>query len=95
MALIVTTVGFLIVLWASQWRINVTGSDMEIHRILHSSRTISFSEIGKVEIGKKEEIILYGTNNNKIITIDGLSDNYDRFVKNLKEQGKRPDGKTK
>ena len=88
MALIVTTVGFLIVLWASKWRISVTDSDIEIHRIFHSSQTISFSEIGKVEIGKKEEIILYGTNNNKIITIDGLSDNYDRFVKSLKEQGK-------
>lgn len=88
LALIVTTVGFLVVLWASQWRISVTDSNMEIHRILHSSQTLSFSQLGKVEIGKKEEIILYGTDNNKIITIDGLSDNYDRFVRSLREQGK-------
>lgn len=61
---------------------------MEIHRIFHSSQTIDFSEISKVEIGKKEEIILYGTDDNKLITIDGLSDNYDRFMKSLKLYGK-------
>lgn len=88
MALIVTTVGFLIVLWAVKWRISVVDSKMEIHRIFHSSQTIDFSEISKVEIGKKEEIILYGTDDNKLITIDGLSDNYDRFMKSLKLYGK-------
>lgn len=88
MALILMTVGFLIVVWASKWRISVNGSEMKIHCILHNSQRISFSEIEKVEIGKKEELILYGTDNKKIITIDGLSDNYDRFIKNLKEYGK-------
>lgn len=88
MSLVVITVGFLIILWASKWRITVVGSNMEIHRILHSSQTIPFSEITRVEIGSKEQIVLYGADNKKIITVDGLADNYDRFVQSLKEYGK-------
>ena len=49
---------------------------------------ISFSEIKKVEIGKKEQIIFYGADEKKIITVDGLSDNYDRLVRSLKNYGK-------
>lgn len=88
MALIVMTIGFLAVLWASKWRIVVEDSNMEIHQIFHRSKMISFSEIKKVEIGKKEQIIFYGADEKKIITVDGLSDNYDRLVRSLKNYGK-------
>ena len=45
-------------------------------------------DIGKVEIGKKDAMILYDKVGRKLITIDGLSENYDRFARSLQLNGK-------
>lgn len=44
--------------------------------------------IKRVAIEKKQEFILYDKNDRKFITIDALSENYDKFQKTLKDHGK-------
>lgn len=45
-------------------------------------------DIGKVEIGKKDAMILYDKAGRKLITADGLTENYDRLQSSLKANGK-------
>lgn len=44
--------------------------------------------IKRVTIEKKQEFILYDKDDRKLITIDALSENYDKFQKTLKDHGK-------
>ena len=87
-SLIFAGIGLLVMVWASRWSINVNGSEMEVHKMFRGKTELSIQDIGSVEVGKKEEIILYDQSGKKLLTIDGLSDNYDRFVKSLKTYGK-------
>ncbi|MCD7955262.1 MAG: hypothetical protein LUG93_05820 [Lachnospiraceae bacterium] len=86
-SLIVAAVGLLVMIWASCWRIRVDGSTMEIHRLLHRSRTVSFSEIEKVEVTKKYQLILY-KNGKKLVIVDLLADNYECLKNSLGNYGK-------
>ena len=47
-----------------------------------------YMTIKRVAIEKKQEFILYDKNDRKLITIDALSENYDKFQKTLKDHGK-------
>lgn len=87
-ALVFATIGLLVMLWASKWSIIVTGSSMEIHGLIHKKAELSMQDIGKVEIGKKDAMILYDKSGRKLITVDGLAESYDCLAKNLKENGK-------
>jgi len=60
---------------------------MEIHGLLHKAE-LSMQDIGKVEIGKKDAMILYDKAGRKLITADGLTENYDRLQSSLKANGK-------
>lgn len=57
---------------------------MEIHRLFHRPKKILIPEIGKVMIGKKHQLTLYDASGKKLITVDVLSDNYDKLLKTLK-----------
>lgn len=87
-ALAFAGIGLLVMLWASRWSIVVTGTSMEIHGLLHKKAELSMQDIGKVEIGKKDAMILYDKAWRRLITVDGLAENYDRLAKNLKENRK-------
>lgn len=87
-ALVFATIGLLVMLWASKWSIIVTGSSMEIHGLIHKKAELSMQDIGKVEIGKKDAMILYDKSGRKLITVDGLAESYDCLTKSLKENGK-------
>ena len=87
-ALVFATIGFLVMLWASRWSIVVTGASMEIYGLLHKKAELSMQDVGKVEIGKKDAMILYDTAGRKLITVDGLAENYDCLAKSLEENGK-------
>ena len=87
-ALVFATIGFLVTLWASRWSIVVTGASMEIYGLLHKKAELSMQDVGKVEIGKKDAMILYDTAGRKLITVDGLAENYDCLAKSLEENGK-------
>ena len=86
-ALIISAIGLAVMIFTSRWRVIVSGNQIEIHNLFGKSECVQISEIEKAEIGNKEQIILY-RDGKKLITIDGLSDNYDRFEKTLKKNGK-------
>ena len=83
-AIIFATIGFAVAIWAERWRIVVDGKQMEIHRLFHRPKKIMIPEIGKVMIGKKQQMTLYNKNGKKLITVDALSDNYDKLLQTLK-----------
>lgn len=87
-ALIFATIGLAVMIWAQQWRVVVNGTQMEIHKLFHQAKVVSVYEIQYVEVGKKDQLSLYGADNSRLVTIDGLSDNYDRFRKLLRQCGK-------
>lgn len=83
-SIIFATIGLAIAIWAERWRIVVDGKQMEIHRLFHRPKKILIPEIGKVMIGKKHQLTLYDASGKKLITVDILSDNYDKLLKTLK-----------
>lgn len=87
-SLIFAGIGLLVMMWATRWSVHVDGSEMEVYKMFRGKTKISIHDIGSVEVGKKEELILYDQGGKKLFTIHGLSDNYDRFVKSLKTYGK-------
>ena len=87
-SLVFAGIGLLVMIWALRWSILVTGSSMEIHVLLHKKVELSMQDIGKVEIGKKDAMILYNKAGRKLITVDGLAKNYDCLARSLKENGK-------
>lgn len=87
LSLVLAAIGLLANIWADQWNVQVNGTDVIIHT-LFKKRKLSINDIADVKIGKKYEIVLYDASHKKIITIDGLVDNYDHFVNTLKTYGK-------
>lgn len=87
-ALVFATIGLLVMLWASRWSIVVTGTSMEIYGLLHKKAELSMQDVGKVEIGKKDAMILSDKAGRKLVTVDVLAENYERLARSLKENGK-------
>ena len=87
LALVLATIGLLAIIWADQWNVQVNGTDVIIHT-LSKKMKLSINDIADVKVGKKFELVLYDASHKKIITIDGLIDNYDHFVNTLKTYGK-------
>lgn len=83
-ALILSALCLLVVIGSSAWKVYVSGKDLAIYKIFHRKPIlISVDEISKIEIGKKQQIILWDKSGKRVVTIDGLSDNYSRFCKTL------------
>lgn len=87
LSLIVAAIGLFVMILANRWQVTINGDQMEIRRLFGRDERLPISGIEKAEIGEKEQIILY-QNGKKVVTVDGLSDNYDRFRKTLKQYGK-------
>ena len=87
LSLVLATMGLLANIWADQWNVQVNGTDVIIHT-LSKKMKLSINDIADVKVGKKFELVLYDASHKKIITIDGLVDNYDHFVNTLKTYGK-------
>lgn len=79
--------GVLLMIFATSWKITVSGGQMEIYRLFHGRKVLSISEIDRAEIRKNEQIILY-KNGKKLMTVDGFSDNYGRFKETLHQYEK-------
>lgn len=77
-------IGLYGVAWASIWGVSVNESQLEIHRIFHTKKLLSITDIGQVIIDKKDAMILYDRLDKKLIKIDALSDNYDYLLDSLK-----------
>lgn len=89
-ALIFAGIGLFVVIWASSWKVEVEKTELRIHKLFHRTKSVSVLDIKNVEIGKKQEVTLYDMDGKKLLTIDALSDNYDRFLKTLESYGKLP-----
>ena len=87
LSLVLVTIGLLANIWADQWNVQVNGTDITIHTLFKKMK-LSINDIADVKVGKKSELVLYDSSHKKIITIDGLVDNYDHFVNTLKTYGK-------
>ena len=79
--------GLLANIWDDKWSIQVNGTDVIIHTLFKKMK-LSINDIADAKVGKKFELVLYDSSHKKIITIDGLVDNYDYFVNTLKTYGK-------
>ena len=83
-ALIFSAICLLVVIRSSTWKVYVNGENLAYYKIFHRRPVLlSVDEIGEIEIGKKQEIVLYDKSGKKVFTVDGLSDNYSRFCKTL------------
>lgn len=83
-ALILSAICLLVVIGSSTWKVYVNGENLAYYKIFHRKPVlISVDEIGEIEIGKKQEIVLYDKSGKKVFTVDSLSDNYSRFCKTL------------
>ena len=60
---------------------------MEIQRLFRKSIVLQISEIERVEIGKKNQLLLYASVK-KLITIDFLTENYEYLEETLKRNGR-------
>ena len=87
MCLGVMAIGLLGIIRASKWKIAVNGNQMEIQRLFRKSIVLQISEIERVEIGKKNQLLLYASGK-KLITIDFLTENYEYLEETLKRNGK-------
>ena len=56
-------------------------------RLFRKSIVLQISEIERVEIGKKNQLLLYASGK-KLITIDFLTENYEYLEETLKRNGK-------
>lgn len=83
-SIIFASIGLAVAVWAERCRIIVKGNQLEVHQLFHRPKKIIISEIGNAVIGKKQQLTLYDENGKKLITVDVLSDNYDRLLKTLK-----------
>lgn len=86
MCLGVMAIGLLGIIRASKWKIAVNGNQMEIQRLFRKSIVLQISEIERVEIGKKNQLLLYASGK-KLITIDFLTENYEYLEETLKRNG--------
>lgn len=87
-ALAFAGIGLLVAVFSYHWKIIVDGSKIEVYRFFRLASSLDVSSISRVEIGKKEKLTLYDAKGKKLTTVDALTDNYDRFLKMLKENDK-------
>ena len=84
-SIVFASIGLAVAVWAERWRIIVANSQIEIHQFFHRVKKIDISEIEKVVSGKKQQLTLYAVNGKKLVTVDALSDNYERLLKTLED----------
>lgn len=84
--LIIMFVGFLIVLWATKWRIYITKDTITTKYIVKKSRTFALVDIDRAVIGLQNELKIF-SNGRKIMTIDRLVINHHKFMATLEARG--------
>lgn len=86
-ALILAGIGVVIMFFAARWKVIVEGEQITIYPLLQAKRVLQISEIDRIEEGEEGDLTLYKSNK-KIVTVENLSENYDRFRNTLKRYGK-------
>lgn len=83
-ASVFASIGLAGMILSTTWRIEVNRTDMIIHRLCRFKIEIQMSEVERIEVGKKGEMMLY-VDGKKITTIDPFSENYDVLKRNLEK----------
>lgn len=86
-ALIFAGIGLVVMFLSTKWRIAVNEDQMKVHPLFGMARTVQISDIERAETGEKGQIEIY-VDGKKLTTVDGLTDNFDRFRKTLISCGK-------
>lgn len=79
-----------VVIWTSSWKLEVNKTELKIHKLFHRTQSVSVFDIKNVRIGEKQDVTLYDMDDKKVLTVDALSDNYNRFLKTMEFYGKYP-----
>ena len=89
--LIFALIGLLVVLWSGVWRIKVNGENLEVRRFLRKTQSLTFSEISRVKMTKKFQLVLY-RGGKRIAIVDLLTENRSRFEASLEKHGIQIEG---
>ncbi len=89
--LIFALIGLLVVLWSDAWRIKVSGESIEVRRFLRKTQRLTFSEISRVKMTKKFQLVLY-RDGKKVAVVDLLTENRSRFEASLEKHGIQIEG---
>jgi len=81
--LIFALIGLYVILWSDAWHIKVNGEKLEVRRFLRRTQRLTFSEIDRVKMTKKFQLVLY-RGKTRIAVVDLLTDNRSRFDASLK-----------
>ncbi len=77
-------IGLIVVLWSGAWRIKVNGESIEVRRFLRKTQRLTFSEITRVKMTKKFQLVLY-RGGKRVAIVDLLTDNRSRFEASLEK----------
>lgn len=92
--LIFALIGLLVVLWSGAWRIKVNGESLEVRRFLRKTQRLTFSDIDRVKMTKKFQLVLY-RGRKKVAIVDLLTNNRSRFDASLEKRGIHIEGQSK
>lgn len=81
-ALVICTIGLLVMTFAAKWHIVVKGDKITIYRLFGKAQTIRFADIDRAVEGSKGQIKIY-KEGKRVITVDLLCDNYDLLCNSL------------
>lgn len=82
------SVGLLFTVFSCHWKIIVDGSMIEVYRFFRVAYASDISGISKMRFRYGRGFALYDTSDKKIIFVKPISDNYIKFAKMLKDNGK-------
>lgn len=81
-------VGLLCAVFSCHWKIIVDDSKIEVYRFFRLAYASDISGISKMRFRYGRGFALYDTSDKKIISVKPISDNYIKFAKMLKDNGK-------
>lgn len=85
-ALVVAGIGLFVAAYSAMWRMQISANEIEIHRLLHRTQVVHITDVD-AQVGSKGQIIIYD-GKHKVVTVDSLTDNFDKFTNVLKANGK-------
>ncbi len=88
LAMVACGIGVVGMTLSTTWRIEVNKDKMLIHRLLRSKIEIRMTEIERVEIGKKDEMVLYAYGK-RITIVDPFCIHYGALKRDLKKCGRQ------
>lgn len=90
-ALVLAALLLFAALWYIRWVIAVYGDYMEIHALFGKTKAVRFSEVRDIQVSARENregVVLYDEYGRKLVFVDAVNENYEKFWASLKNFGK-------